>query len=68
MEIKTISEMGARLGVHVVDDKAILIEGSPLCVVKTSTGIFVCEDDEEQAREIFKGLGLDEFKVYTCNN
>ena len=68
MEIKTLSEMGARLGVHMVGNEAILIEGSPLCVVKTSTGIFVCEGDEEQAREIFEALGLDDFKVYTCNN
>ncbi len=65
MEIKTLSEMGARLGVHMVGNEAILIEGSPLIVAKTNTGIFICEGEVEHAREIFEALGFDDFKIYT---
>lgn len=68
MEIKTLSEMSTRLGVHLVGNEAILIEGSPLIVAKTSTGIFICEGEVEHAREIFESLGLEDFKIYTCNN
>ena len=70
MEIRTLSEMGYRLGVFACDNgKAILIQGSPLLVAKTKTGIVVIEDTEGNAEEIMRSLGydLDEVKVFTTS-